>query len=180
VRGYKKRGEGGDVGRTNNVCLATELVGVTLEEKTGDTGEYSMSTTHVDPIGDTTKPGDIAISKIDNGDDGRSGDATLNNDCSCGGIKNGFTGDDGFWGENGDGVSGSQYDSAGTGGNSESRGVQDDVVSGSGKVARRGVGGRGARQDTGSIVREAEAGRRRMLKTTTIQFGNFQSWHSQT
>lgn len=70
-------------------------------------------------------------------------------------------GDDG---ENGDGVSGSQYESAGTGGVLSRLAVDEvDFVSGTGNVARLGVGGRGTHQDGGRMVRETDAGRTRRL-----------------
>jgi hypothetical protein len=95
ARGNRKLGDSGDAGKSELRRVA-EAVGVGLDEKMGETGEYSTSTAHVDSIGDTMKPGDIAISNMDNGDDGRSGEARWNSDCGCGGIKNGLIGEEGY------------------------------------------------------------------------------------
>lgn len=84
-------------------------------------------------------------------------------------------------GENGDGVSGSQYDKAGTGAvlSIEATGeVNVDVVSGKGKVARRGVGGRGACQEGGKMVSETEAERTRIVDDVSCEVsiaGKFRS-----
>jgi len=73
-------------------------------------------------------------------------------------------GDNGAVDEKGEGVSGSQYDSAGTGGVPAKLGSDDvDVVHGSGNVARRGVDGRGARHAGVEMARDMEAGRGFML-----------------
>jgi hypothetical protein len=86
-------------------------------------------------------------------------------------MRKGLTGDDGCSDEKGEGVSGSQYDSTGT------RGVHDatrldksDVVYGSGKVARRGVGGRGTHHEVGWMMRETEAGRGRIVKSVGSRY----------
>jgi hypothetical protein len=85
-------------------------------------------------------------------------------------MRKGLTGDNGCSDENGEGVSGSQYDSAGTRGAHETIGLDgSDVVCGSGNVARRGVGGRGTHQDVGWMVRGAEAGRGRIVKNSASE-----------
>jgi hypothetical protein len=87
---------------------------------------------------------------MDNGDAGMRGDAMRKNDCACSGTRKGLTGDDGCPSEDGEGVSGSQYDSAGTGRVHDLMGLyESDVVHGSERVARRGVGGRGTDQGVG-------------------------------
>lgn len=96
--------------------------------------------------------GDTArSSKMDNGEAGRSGEAMGNNAWGLnarfegGGERKGLRGERGA--VCGEGVSRFQYDSGGMGGalgdGSPSKGVE--MVPGSGNVARRGVGGRGAR-----------------------------------
>jgi hypothetical protein len=76
-----------------------------------------------------------------------------------------LTGDDGCSDEKGEGVSGIQYDSTGTGGVHDTIGLSEiDVMCGSGKVARRGVGGRGARHEAGWMVRVTDAGRDRIMQ----------------
>ena len=80
--------------------------------------------------------GDRTFSKIDSGEAGSSRDAL--GKCAymsvvnwCGGMRKGFIGDIGVEGNallaQGDGVSGSQYDSGGTGGGLSSRGAMLDV-----------------------------------------------------
>jgi hypothetical protein len=108
----------------------------------------------------------MAISNIASGEAGMSGDAMGKSGWACGlgGMRKGLTGD---MGENGDGVSGSQYDSAGTVGvlSIGATGQVDvDVVSAREKLARRGVSGRGARQEGGKMVSETEAGRTRIVE----------------
>jgi hypothetical protein len=163
------RGDKGDVG-SRNVRLAGDAkvilvgVGVRLKKNVGDSGD--IPTPNVEPMGDMAKPGDIAMSNIDRGDAGMRGEAIRKSGCCVGGTRNGLTGDIGVLGENGEGVSGSQYDSAGTG---RVRVVfVEDEVGGvhSGKVARRGVGGRGALHDGVAIVRDIEAQWERMLTRT--------------
>ena len=84
-------------------------------------------------------------------------------------------------GENGDGVSGSQYDNAGTGAvlSIVARGVVIFYVfSGNGMVARWGVGGRGACQEGGKMVSEIEAERTRIVDDVSCEVsiaGKFRS-----
>jgi hypothetical protein len=167
-----KLGESGDMGRRNiggrdegdigNDCRVGVGVADGLSKNVGDMGD--MPTAHIDPIGETTNPGEIVRSNIDKGDAGMRGDAIRKNDCACGGTRKGLMGDDGCSNEKGEGVSGSQYDSVGTGGVHDIiQSDESDVLHGSGEVARRGVEGRGTHQEIGWMVREAEAGRRRIL-----------------
>jgi hypothetical protein len=107
------------------------------------------------------------MSNIDRGDAGMRGETMRKSGCcGGGGTRNGLTGDIGILGENGEGVSGSQYDSAGTGG-VRIVFVTDEVRKRhNGKVARRGVGGRGARHDGVATVRDIEAPRERIPNET--------------
>jgi hypothetical protein len=67
VRGNMKLGESGDVGRRNvgvvdesdiaNDCRVGVGVANGLNKNVGDKGD--MPTAHIDPIGETTNPGDI-------------------------------------------------------------------------------------------------------------------------
>ena len=130
--------------------------------KAGDIGDM----TNVPDVGDTAR------SNIDNGDAGRSGDAIGNSAFRsnfiifCGGMRNGLMGERGVRGRpgywtagraNGEGVSGAQNDSGGTGGALVMVGIE--VVPGRGNVARRGVGGRGVRHTGMEMLSELGRGR---------------------
>lgn len=93
--------------------------------------------------------GEKARSKMDSGEAGSMGEAMGKPALglgSGGGKRKGLCGDNGE--VSGSGVSGSQYDRGGTGGMSRSvmPGIMAEAVPSRGKVERRGVGGRGARQ----------------------------------
>jgi hypothetical protein len=125
---------------------------------------------------DRRKVGETTWSKTESGEAGRRGEARGKRaERSRGGIRKGFRGECGLSGDigecacfgetrvrSGDGVSGSQYDSGGTGGVgvawlAKSRDV--DVVPGRGNVARRGVGGRAARHERfGGVEMVSEVG----------------------
>jgi hypothetical protein len=161
------RGDKGDIGKRNVRAVddgkdANEWVvgvGVRLKRNVGDVGDI-IPIPKVELIGDTAKPGEMAQSNMDNGDAGMRGDAMRNSGSGGGGLRNGLTGDNGPLGEKGEEASESQYDNAGTGGVLQKFGSDDvEVVHGSGKVARRGVEGRGARHDGVEVAREMEAGR---------------------
>jgi hypothetical protein len=137
------------------------------KKNVGDSGD--IPTPNVESIGD------IAISNIDKGDAGMSGEAVRKSGCCRGGTRNGFIGDIGILGERGEGVSGSQYDIAGTGGVRDVVGMGAvEVVQSRGKVARRGVGGRGAHHEGVEIVRDTEAQRVRILNKPTESTGRYQ------
>lgn len=159
VRGNKNLGVNGDA-RCRNVALV------------GDGVRDIAAKKNVPVVGDTAR------SKIDNGEAGSSGEAIGNSaygwkgSLDGGGERKGLRGDIGA--VCGEGVSGSQYDSGGMGGALgeiyPSSGVE--MVSGRGKVARRGVGGRGARHvGVGGIGIVRELGRWRVGGMFSRQMG---------